>query len=71
MVDSAFAPLESGPLALLGYVNPASNDTVTLSFKQSIGAPFLPALLAVMRVERVREPEMSRNSIRLRSCCDR
>ena len=36
--DAAFAPLGSGPLGLLAYIAPISNDVVTLDFKQSIGA---------------------------------
>jgi glucosylceramidase len=36
----AFAPLaaDGGPLALLTYAGPVSNDAVTISFKQTIGA---------------------------------
>jgi hypothetical protein len=34
----AFAPLGAGPLTILGYTGPISNDTVTIGFKQAIGA---------------------------------
>ena len=34
----AFAPLGAGPLTILSYTGPISNDTVTIGFKQSIGA---------------------------------
>jgi hypothetical protein len=34
----AFAPLGSGPLTILSYTGPISNDTVTVGFKQAIGA---------------------------------
>ncbi len=35
---SAFGPVSGSPLNLLAYNNPASNDTVTLAFRQTIGA---------------------------------
>jgi hypothetical protein len=35
---SAFGPVSGSPLNLLAYNNPASNDTVTLTFRQTIGA---------------------------------
>ena len=34
----AFAPLGTGPLTILGYTGPISNDTVTIGFKQTIAA---------------------------------
>jgi hypothetical protein len=36
--STAFAPLGSGPLTLLTWSGPVSNDAVTLGFKQAIGA---------------------------------
>jgi hypothetical protein len=36
--SAAFAPLGSAPLTVLSYSGPASNDAVTLAFKQVIGA---------------------------------
>jgi Repeat of unknown function (DUF6923) len=36
--NSAFGPVSGTPLNLLAYSNPASNDTVTLTFRQTIGA---------------------------------
>jgi hypothetical protein len=36
--SGAFAPLGAGPLTILGYTGPISNDTVTIGFKQAIGA---------------------------------
>jgi hypothetical protein len=34
----AFAPLASGPLTLLTYAGPVSNDPVAVAFKQAIAA---------------------------------
>ena len=34
----AFAPLGGGPLTIFSYTGPISNDTVTIGFKQAIGA---------------------------------
>jgi hypothetical protein len=36
--NSAFGPVSGAPLNLLAYNNPVSNDTVTLTFRQTIGA---------------------------------
>jgi hypothetical protein len=36
--NSAFGTVSGTPLNLLGYSNPVSNDTVTLAFRQTIGA---------------------------------
>jgi hypothetical protein len=36
--NTAFGPVSGSPLNLLGYTNPASNDTVTLTFRQTVGA---------------------------------
>ncbi len=33
-----FASLGTGPLALLSYAGPVSNDTVTFGFRQNIAA---------------------------------
>ena len=35
---NAFAPLGSGPLPLLTYAAPVSNDAVTIGFRQRIAA---------------------------------
>jgi len=35
---SAFGAVSGNPLNLLAYNGPASNDTVTLTFRQTIGA---------------------------------
>ncbi len=36
--STVFAPLGTGPLALLAYTGPASNDAVTIGFRQNIAA---------------------------------
>jgi hypothetical protein len=36
--STAFAPLGTGPLTLLTYAGPASNDQVTIGLKQTIAA---------------------------------
>ena len=35
---TAFAPLGTGPLTLLTYAGPVSNDAVTIAFRQHIAA---------------------------------
>ena len=37
-VSAAFAPVSGMPLTLHSYTDPASNDPLTIRFKQSIGA---------------------------------